>query len=199
MRKIVGTSVEGQITEIIYKGSHTHSIPQSTKRSWSSPDSSKAMILSSNEFPDQSYGILGSAQGDPAATPENSSISVVDDDCEQNSLQSKSEFDFGDDDEPDAKRWQILELIAFRIPRLGQKHFRATTAYRCKNPGCLVTKKVERASHDLKEVITNYPGKYNHDTQQPREVETTLLTGHCQPMHQVPSGLLQHLVLQITQ
>ncbi|KAL1825717.1 hypothetical protein ACET3Z_012495 [Daucus carota] len=109
MRKIVGTSVEGQITEIIYKGSHTHSIPQSTKRSWSSPDSSKAMILSSNEFPDQSYGILGSAQGDPAATPENSSISVVDDDCEQNSLQSKSEFDFGDDDEPDAKRWQILE------------------------------------------------------------------------------------------
>ena len=67
MRKIVETSGEGQITEIIYKGGHTHSIPRSIKKSWSSPDSSRAMILSSNEFPDQSYGILGSAQGDPAA------------------------------------------------------------------------------------------------------------------------------------
>nr|XP_017240042.1 PREDICTED: probable disease resistance RPP8-like protein 2 [Daucus carota subsp. sativus] len=67
MRKIVETSVEGQITEIIYKGGHTHSMHRSIKKSWSLPDSSKAMILSSNEFPDQPYGILGSAQGDPTA------------------------------------------------------------------------------------------------------------------------------------
>lgn len=98
MRKIVETSVEGQITEIIYKGSHTHPSPHSIKR----PSSSEAMILSANGIPDQSYRSLGSGPEDSAASPENSSISVVDDDFEQNSQKSKSEFD---DDEHDAKRW----------------------------------------------------------------------------------------------
>ncbi|KAK1354436.1 WRKY transcription factor [Heracleum sosnowskyi] len=194
MRKIVETSVEGHITEIIYKGSHTHPIPLSTKRSSSSPASSEAMILSANEIPDQSYGLLGSAQEDSAATPENSSISIVDDDAEQNSQRSMSEFD---DDEPDAKRWRtdseneivsapgsrtvreprvVVQTISdidilddgYRWRKYGQKVVKGNpnprSYYKCTNSGCLVTKQVERASHDLKAVITTYQGKHNHDT-----------------------------------
>ncbi|CAN6371469.1 unnamed protein product [Urochloa humidicola] len=35
--------------------------------------------------------------------------------------------------------------------------------YKCTHPGCSVCKHVERASHDLKSVITTYEGKHNHE------------------------------------
>lgn len=35
--------------------------------------------------------------------------------------------------------------------------------YKCTTPSCVVRKLVERASHDLKSVITTYEGRHNHD------------------------------------
>lgn len=40
--------------------------------------------------------------------------------------------------------------------------------YKCTFVGCPVRKHVERASHDLRAVITTYEGKHNHDVPAPR-------------------------------
>lgn len=113
-KKKVERSLDGQITEIVYKGSHNHPKPQSTRRSSSSSVNSNAIQAStqhSNEIQDQSYATHGSGQMDSAATPENSSISLGDDDIDQGSQKSKSGGGGGaggddfDEDEPEAKRW----------------------------------------------------------------------------------------------
>nr|KJB20470.1 hypothetical protein B456_003G150700 [Gossypium raimondii]KJB20471.1 hypothetical protein B456_003G150700 [Gossypium raimondii] len=110
-KKKVERSLDGQITEIVYKGSHNHPKPQSTRRSSSSSSSSIAIQASSaatSEIPDHSFISHGSGHMDSAATPENSSISVGDDDFDRGSQKSKSGGDEFDEDEPDAKRWYVL-------------------------------------------------------------------------------------------
>lgn len=117
-KKKVERSIDGQITEIVYKGTHNHPKPQSTRRN--SSNSSAIQIVPSNqisnEIQEQSYATHGSGQMDSAATPENSSISIGDDDFEQTSQKCKSGGgDEYDDDEPDAKRWYVLILWPFSI------------------------------------------------------------------------------------
>lgn len=108
-KKKVERSVEGQITEIVYKGNHNHPKPQSSRRSSSSSSASSVVIQAynshNNDMGDhQSYGSTGTGQIDSVATPENSSISIGDDDLEQSSQKTRSGEDF-DEDEPNAKRW----------------------------------------------------------------------------------------------
>nr|QRX38921.1 transcription factor WRKY24 [Lilium regale] len=68
-------------------------------------------------------------------------------------VQTTSEVDILDD----GYRWR----------KYGQKVVKGNpnprSYYKCTNPGCMVRKHVERASHDLKSVITTYEGKHNHD------------------------------------
>ncbi|CAL9181647.1 unnamed protein product [Musa hybrid cultivar] len=68
-------------------------------------------------------------------------------------VQTTSEIDILDD----GYRWR----------KYGQKVVKGNpnprSYYKCTNPGCMVRKHIERASHDLKSVITTYEGKHNHD------------------------------------
>lgn len=119
-KKVERSLLDGQITEIVYKGTHNHPKPQSARRNSSSSSSSSLAIPASNpastEIPDQSFVNHSSGQMELVATPENSSITMGDDDFEQ----SKSGGGGGggddfDQDEPDAKRWYIsFLLISFK-------------------------------------------------------------------------------------
>ncbi|OMO83839.1 DNA-binding WRKY [Corchorus capsularis] len=68
-------------------------------------------------------------------------------------VQTTSEVDILDD----GYRWR----------KYGQKVVKGNpnprSYYKCTSAGCTVRKHVERASHDLKSVITTYEGKHNHD------------------------------------
>ncbi|CAJ2638594.1 unnamed protein product [Trifolium pratense] len=68
-------------------------------------------------------------------------------------VQTTSEVDILDD----CYRWR----------KYGQKVVKGNpnprSYYNCTNAGCTVRKHVQRASHDLKSVITTYEGKHNHD------------------------------------
>ncbi|GAB4845832.1 WRKY transcription factor [Ancistrocladus abbreviatus] len=68
-------------------------------------------------------------------------------------VQTTSEVDILDD----GYRWR----------KYGQKVVKGNpnprSYYKCTHAGCNVRKHVERASHDLKSVITTYEGKHNHD------------------------------------
>ncbi|KAJ7959905.1 WRKY transcription factor [Quillaja saponaria] len=211
-KKKVERSLDGQITEIVYKGTHNHPKPQATRRSSSS--ASSHAIQHSNpattEIPDQSFTAHGSGQMDSVATPENSSISM-DDAFEQSSQRSKSGTDDCDEDEPDAKRWKIesenegvsapgsrtvreprvvvqttsdIDILddGYRWRKYGQKVVKGNpnprSYYKCTNPGCPVRKHVERASHDLRAVITTYEGKHNHDVPAARGSGSHSVNGH---------------------
>lgn len=105
VKKKVERSLDGQITEIVYKGSHNHPKPQSTRRSSSSAASASSAVHHSytarfSETPDHSYSSV--------ATPDNSTISIGDDEVEleQSSHKTRSAGDEIDhEDEPDIKRW----------------------------------------------------------------------------------------------
>nr|AMP82884.1 WRKY transcription factor [Catalpa bungei] len=111
-KKKVEKSLDGQITEIVYKGTHNHPKPQSARRSSSSSTAASAINQSYNrqydEIREQSSGSNGVGKVDSlVATPENSTISVGDDDLEQSSdRRSRSGVEEIDEDEPDLKRWK---------------------------------------------------------------------------------------------
>ncbi|XP_024974213.1 WRKY transcription factor WRKY24-like [Cynara cardunculus var. scolymus] len=190
MRKKVETSADGDITEIVYKGNHDHPKPQSTKRLSSSSASSNSFVVHQfNEYPDQSNG---SRQSDLVGTPENSSNSIGDDEFSR-SRSGGDEFLEDEAHAKRLKMNNENEMISMegsrtiREPRVvvqtlsdidilddgyrwrkyGQKVVKGNpnprSYYKCTTLGCSVRKHVERASHDVRSVITTYEGKHTHD------------------------------------
>ncbi|KAI3771081.1 hypothetical protein L6452_02234 [Arctium lappa] len=176
-KKKVERNLDGHITEIVYKGNHSHSKPQNAKKS--SSNTCNEAPIENNHF--------------------DSSASFGEDEFEQASSLSKS----GDDheNEPEAKRWKgeteneaisgpgsrtvrepriVVQTTSdidilddgYRWRKYGQKVVKGNpnprSYYKCTFIGCPVRKHVERASHDLRAVITTYEGKHNHDVPAPR-------------------------------
>ncbi|CAN6467149.1 unnamed protein product [Victoria cruziana] len=107
-KKKVERSLDGYVTQIVYKGNHNHPKPQSRRSSSANPlqshrDAFKADTPENSlaEASELSF-INHLAQGDPAGTPDNSSLSFGDEEVDQ----SRSGGDDFDDDEPEAKRWK---------------------------------------------------------------------------------------------
>ncbi|WOK96687.1 WRKY transcription factor WRKY24 [Canna indica] len=190
-KKKVERSLDGQVTEIVYKGTHNHPKPQPTRRN--SPYLQSAQAPAPTDHPAADLA----NDHHSAATPENSSTSFVEDDPDVD------EFDEVEE-EPEAKRWKreretedanrtvreprvVVQTMSdidilddgYRWRKYGQKVVKGNpnprSYYKCTTIDCPVRKHVERASHDLRAVITTYEGKHNHDLPAARGSATQLL------------------------
>lgn len=187
-KKKVERSPEGYVTEIVYKGSHNHPKPQPGRRSsvqnnafdgsegsnasgahaqteysTFTPETSSVSLDDDDEF-DQTSAMSRSGKGDEneheakrwKGDNEGEVISGYGSKTVREPrviVQTTSEIDILDD----GYRWR----------KYGQKVVKGNpnprSYYKCTSSGCPVRKHIERASHDLKAVITTYEGKHNHD------------------------------------
>ncbi|KAL8215165.1 hypothetical protein R6Q57_004614 [Mikania cordata] len=185
MRKKVETSSDGDITEIVYKGNHNHPKPQSAKRASSSSATDNSLLVHQfNEFSDQSHG---SRQCESAGTPGNSSISIGDDEFVEDEAQPKR-LKLDNENEGISMEGSrtvreprvVIQTVSdidilddgYRWRKYGQKVVKGNpnprSYYKCTTSSCSVRKQVERASHNIKSVVTTYEGKHNHDVPVPR-------------------------------
>ncbi|XP_020234990.1 probable WRKY transcription factor 33 isoform X2 [Cajanus cajan] len=104
MKKKVERSLDGQITEIVYKGHHNHPKPQSRRTNSQSIHQPSSSCTNSG-ISDQSVVTLGNPQMDHFSIQEDSSASVGEEEFEQT---SQTSYSGGDEDSlgPDAKRWK---------------------------------------------------------------------------------------------
>lgn len=99
MKKKVERSLDGQITEIVYKGTHNHPKPQSTRRSSSHSITHQTSYTNTGGLSDHSGQTFSNA-----VREDYSSDSIGEEGFDRNSPTFNSGGD-NDDIEPEAKRW----------------------------------------------------------------------------------------------
>ncbi|KAE9591953.1 putative transcription factor WRKY family [Lupinus albus] len=107
MRKKVERCLDGEITEIVYKGNHNHPKPQSNRRTSSQKMHQSSSSCTNSGISDQSVVTLlgNNPQIETVSIQQDSYASVEEEEFEQTSQTSHSE---GNEVElgPDAKRWK---------------------------------------------------------------------------------------------
>lgn len=179
VKKKVGQSLDGHISDIVYKGQHNHDPPLPGKRGREGPGADVSRPINSQfetrvvEEPvparDQHRANelirLDESDDEPNPKRRNTEVSHVVAPVESNLchnkvvaepkivVQTRSEVDLLDD--------------GFKWRKYGQKVVKGNTNprsyYKCTYAGCSVRKHVERAPQDPKSVVTTYEGKHNHD------------------------------------
>ncbi|KAL3840544.1 hypothetical protein ACJIZ3_025135 [Penstemon smallii] len=185
VKKKVERSLDGQITEIIYKGQHNHSPPSKRTRD----------NLNGNNHPQGNPELGYEGQTGISNKSNDQESSQLTPEHVSGSSYSEEVGDGRDEDEPESKRRNTevqsseqasshrtvtepriivqttseVDLLddGYKWRKYGQKVVKGNpyprSYYKCTYSGCNVRKHVERAASDPKAVITTYGGKHNHD------------------------------------
>ncbi|CAH8382367.1 unnamed protein product [Eruca vesicaria subsp. sativa] len=185
VKKKVERSLDGQVTEIIYKGQHNHEPPQNTKRG-NNNNNKESNLNGISVNNNNSFNKSKREQHEAASQATTEQMSEASDSEEVGNERA--------DDEPEPKRRSIEPAAAvsashrtvtepkiivqttsevdllddgYRWRKYGQKVVKGNpyprSYYKCTTQGCGVRKHVERAATDPKAVVTTYEGKHNHD------------------------------------
>ncbi|MED6108395.1 hypothetical protein PIB30_023457 [Stylosanthes scabra] len=180
MKKKVGRNSNGDVIEVIYKGSHNHPKPWKPLGKFQSLDAPTSLTNLGN-MSQQSPGEQDLARIIERASRITSHPRGGDEDQlgahakrlkGVNEVYSYSFYQIGGKaiKEPRVIVQTTTEIDilddGYRWRKYGQKLVKGNpnprNYYKCVSEGCNVRKHVERAAHDMKCVLTTYEGKHNH-------------------------------------